>query len=133
MRGQTSTATRYRAIDLLHRFLPAGFYYKTFFPDWHRYEPHIREMAGLGRLRATVDTRKFETRNAQADILVVGGGPAGLAAAQAAASSGASVILADDRPELGGSLLWHEAAIDGHPAADWAAKPCRRWPTPAYE
>jgi len=115
----------YRGIDLLQRFLPAGFYYKTFFPNWHRYEPRIREMAGLGRLRTAADTRKFETRSAQVDVLVVGGGPAGLAAARAAASAGLSVILADDRPELGGSLLWQSASIDGQVGADWAAATAR--------
>ena len=110
----------YGAIDLLHRFLPAGFYYKTFFPDWHRYEPRIREMAGLGRMREIADTRHFETRNARCDLLVVGGGPAGLAAARAAASVGLDVILADDRATWGGSLASSAECIDGQPAADWA-------------
>ncbi len=115
----------YRGIDLLHRFLPAGFYYKTFFPNWQRYEPRIREMAGLGRLRIAADTRRFETRSAQADVLVVGGGPSGLAAARAAASAGLSVMLADDRPGFGGSLLWRDATIDGLPGAKWAAATVR--------
>jgi sarcosine oxidase, subunit alpha len=115
----------FRGIDLLHRFLPAGFYYKTFFPNWHRYEPRIREMAGLGRLRGDVDARHYETRNAQADVLVVGAGPAGLAAARAAASAGLSVILADDRADIGGSLLWQDATIDGVPGLDWAGMATR--------
>ncbi len=111
----------YGAIDLLHRFLPAGFYYKAFFPNWHRYEPRIRAMAGLGRTRGLPDTRRFEARNARCDVLVVGAGPAGLAAARAAASAGLDVILADDRAAPGGSLLWNGETIDGQPAADWAA------------
>ncbi len=115
----------FRAIDLLHGFLPAGFYYKTFFPNWHRYEPRIRAMAGLGQLRGETDTRKFESRGAQVDVLVVGGGPAGLAAARAAASAGLSVMLADDRPELGGSLLWSNQCVDGVPSADWVAATVR--------
>ncbi len=108
-------------IDLMHRFLPAGFYYKTFFPNWHRYEPRIRAMAGLGRLREAADTRRFETRNARCDVLVVGAGPAGLAAARAAASAGLDVMLADDRALPGGSLPWSTATIGGRAAADWAA------------
>ncbi len=112
---------RYGALDLLHRFMPSGFYYKTFFRDWQRYERRIRDMAGLGRVETTPDTRRFEARTAQCDVLVIGAGPAGLAAARAAAASGVSVILADDRSTAGGSLLWHEAVIDDRPGADWAA------------
>ena len=112
---------RYRAIDLAHAFIPAGFYYKTFFPNWQRYEPRIREMAGLGRAGTAPDTRHFEARSAACDVLVVGAGPAGLAAARAAASAGLSVILADDRFAPGGSLLWQDAVIEDRPGAVWAA------------
>ncbi len=111
----------YGTLDLAQRFLPAGFYYKTFMPDWHRYEPRIRAMAGLGRVAEAADTRHYAARAAHCDVLVVGAGPAGIATARAAAAAGASVILADDRAAPGGSLLWSDAAIDGTPAADWAA------------
>ncbi len=111
----------YGALDLAQRFLPAGFYYKTFMPDWHRYEPRIRAMAGLGRVEAAPDRRHYAARSAHCDVLVVGAGPAGLAAARAAAAAGASVILADDRPAPGGTLGWQAASIDGQPAAAWAA------------
>jgi sarcosine oxidase subunit alpha len=111
---------RYGPLDLLHRFLPAGFYYKTFFPHWHRYEPRIRAMAGLGRVAETPDARRFETRAARCDVLVVGGGPAGLAAARAAAAAGASVILADDRTEPGGSLHWSGQSVEDRPGLAWA-------------
>jgi sarcosine oxidase subunit alpha len=107
-------------LDALHRFLPAGFYYKTFFPNWHRYEPRIRAMAGLGRARGVADTRRFETRATRCDVLVVGGGPAGLAAARAAASAGVSVILADDHTDFGSTLLWSAESVDDRPASDWA-------------
>jgi sarcosine oxidase subunit alpha len=111
----------YGAIDLAHRFLPAGFYYKTFMaPDWHRWEPRIRDLAGLGRLRHTPDPLHYETGNTICDVLVVGGGPAGLAAARAAAASGLSVILADDRTVWGGSLLASKETIDDRPASAWA-------------
>ena len=110
------------ALDLLHRFLPAGFYYKTFMtPGWQTYEPRIRAMAGLGQVGAAVDTRAFETRNARCDVLVIGAGPAGIAAARAARAAGASVLLVDDRPTPGGSLAWETATIDDRPALDWVA------------
>ena len=108
------------ALDLAHPFLPAGFYYKTFFPDWHRYEPRIRAMAGLGEAPTTPDPRRFEARNAACDVLVVGAGAAGIAAARAAASAGLSVMLADDRFAPGGALRWEDAEIAGQPAAAWA-------------
>ena len=110
------------ALDLLHRFLPAGFYYKTFMrPDWRRYEPRIRAMAGLGRASPDADRQPYEARNAHCDVLVVGGGPAGLAAARAAAEAGLQVMLADDRQEFGGSLLWDDAFVAERPALDWVA------------
>ncbi len=109
------------SLDLLHRFLPAGFYYKSFMvPSWHYYEPRIRAMAGLGRVGEATETRSFETRNARSDVLVIGAGPAGLAAAKAARATGASVLLVDDRAALGGSLLWDTATIDDVPAHAWA-------------
>jgi len=55
------------------------------------------------------------------DVLVIGAGPSGLAAALAAARSGARVILADEQDEMGGSLLASHETLDGQPAADWAA------------
>lgn len=112
----------YRGLDLLHRFLPAGFYYKTFMaPDWHRWEGPIRRMAGLGRARPDPDTRHYETRHARVDILVIGAGPAGLAAARAATAAGLDTLVVDENPRPGGSLLWQDATIDGLPARAWAA------------
>ena len=111
----------FQGLDLLHRFLPAGFYYKTFMaPDWHRYEPNIRRMAGLGTAQKTPDTRHYETRHAQVDVLVIGAGPAGLAAARAAAAGGRSVMLVDENPQFGGSLLWGDATINGQIGTAWA-------------
>jgi sarcosine oxidase subunit alpha len=107
-------------LDRFHRFLPAGFYYKTFIaPNWHAYEPTIRKLAGVGRARKTADPLAYDARHAQCDVLIVGGGPAGLAAARAAAASGLRIILADERPNWGGSLLWREDEIEGGPALDW--------------
>jgi sarcosine oxidase subunit alpha len=104
--------------------LPAGFYYKTFmWPGfaWRRlYEPAIRAMAGLGRAPAEADPDGYLGRFAHCDVLVVGGGPAGLAAAHAASEGGARVILCDEQAELGGSLLADtEGRIDSRPASEW--------------
>ena len=106
----------------LGRFLPAGFYYKTFmWPRslWPRYERHIRRAAGLGKAPRELDPSRYDKRHAHCDVLVVGGGPCGLLAAQCAAAGGARVILVDDQPELGGSLLGAQAAFDERPALDW--------------
>jgi sarcosine oxidase subunit alpha len=79
-------------------------------------------LSGLGRLDPTPDPAVYDKCFQHADVLVVGGGPAGLAAALSAAGSGARVVLVDDQPELGGSLLSgrHEV-IDGRPALEWVA------------
>lgn len=107
---------------LLSRFMPAGFYYKTFmWPAklWMTYEHIIRKAAGLGHSPTEPDPDFYDKRNAHCEVLVVGGGPTGLAAALAAARAGARVILADEQQELGGSLLSSTALIDGEPATEW--------------
>jgi sarcosine oxidase subunit alpha len=110
--------------DLLSPVFVAGFYYKTFmWPKkfWDRvYEPVIRAAAGLGKAPTAPDPDRYANRHAHCDVLVVGAGPAGLAAALAAARTGKRVILADEGPEPGGALL-HDpnAEIDGRPAAEW--------------
>jgi sarcosine oxidase subunit alpha len=104
--------------------LSAGFYYKSFmWPQsfWKRlYEPAIRRAAGLGRAPGDPDPDRYLHQYAHCDVLIIGGGPAGLAAALGASATGARVILCDEQAELGGSLL-HEpnVTIDGWPAADW--------------
>ena len=96
------------------RFLTAGFYYKTFmWPSWHLFEGHIRRAAGLGRAATTADPSRYETRYAHCDLLVVGGGPAGLAAAVAAAAEGQRVILCEQEPRFGGRLLWDACEVEG--------------------
>ena len=110
--------------DLFGRALGAGFYYKTFmWPRswWKHYEHAIRKSAGFGQAPDGPDPDRYEHMNAHCDVLVAGGGPAGLMAALAAAKSGARVILADEQNEFGGSLLASTASIDGAPAAEWAA------------
>ena len=87
--------------------LPAGFYYKTFkWPSWRLFEPAIRRMAGLGRAPLEADPDHYEEVAAEADVLVVGAGVAGLAAAVAAARSGAHTRLLASGARLGGALAW---------------------------
>jgi sarcosine oxidase subunit alpha len=109
-------------LQLLGGLMPAGFYYKTFmWPSWRTFEPAIRRAAGLGTAPTRPDPDRYEERHEHCDVLVVGGGPAGLAAALAATRAGARVILADDRPALGGALQWEARRIDGLAALDWTA------------
>ena len=100
--------------SLLAPILPAGFYYKTFMwpaSFWEPvYERLIRRSAGLGRAARAPDPDAYEQGHVHCDVLVVGAGPAGLAAARAAGESGARVLLADERPHLGGTLALRSAA-----------------------
>jgi methylglutamate dehydrogenase subunit C len=90
-------------------FLPAGFYYKTFmWPGalWERvYEPAIRRAAGLGRSATGRDPDSYAHRHHHCDVLVVGLGPAGLAAAASAAQNGSRVLAVEQHFEIGGTLL----------------------------
>ena len=109
-------------LKLFGPLMPAGFYYKTFmWPSWHWFEPTIRRAAGLGISPTAADPDRYEERHEHCDVLVVGGGPGGIAAALAATRAGARVVLVDDRPVLGGSLQWEEKSIDGQPALEWVA------------
>ena len=110
--------------DLAAPLIPAGFYYKTFMHPrraWEKlYEPLIRRAAGLGTAPTEPDPDRYAQHWAHAELLIVGSGPAGLAAAMAAAPSGRRVILCDLDEELGGSLLSRpDAVIDGRPAWEW--------------
>ena len=104
------------------KMMPPGFYYKTFmFPQslWHTYEGVIRKAAGLGRSPLENDPDQYDTINQHCDVMIVGAGPAGLAAAQTAARAGARVIIADEQAEFGGSLLSSKELLDGKPATEW--------------
>src|SRR5215207_3534184 len=82
---------------------------------------------GLGKLDPAEDQAEYDKKYVHTDVLVVGGGPAGLAAAREAVRTGARVILIDDQPELGGALLSGSTApglaetIEGKPALEWVA------------
>ena len=108
------------------KIFPAGFYYKTFMwpaSFWEPiYEKIIRRSAGMGKSPMDWDPSSYAQKFAHCDVLVAGGGPAGLAAALAAGRSGARVILADEHGEFGGYLLGDTSEIDGKPAMDWVAE-----------
>ncbi|MGE0502343.1 MAG: sarcosine oxidase subunit alpha family protein [Rhizobiaceae bacterium] len=111
--------------SLLSKFFVAGFYYKTFmWPAslWERlYEPLIRRAAGLGRASGVADPDVYEKAWAHCDVLVVGAGPAGIAAALAAGRAGARVILAEQDFIVGGRPHDDDGEIDGMPAHAWVS------------
>ncbi len=112
--------------SLLSSVFIAGFYYKTFMwpaAFWEKvYEPAIRRAAGLGRASLEADPDTYEKVHAFCDLLVIGGGPAGLAAALAAGRAGARVILCDEDFLLGGRLNGDRHEIDGTGGALWATQ-----------
>ena len=110
--------------DRFSRLFGAGFYYKTFMRPkalWKYYERFIRASAGFGTAPKVADPDYYEHRNAHCDVLIAGGGPAGLMAALVVARSGARVIVADEQNEFGGSLLSSTEEIDGLDASAWLA------------
>ncbi len=112
--------------DLFSRFLGAGFYYKTFIGPfrhstrfWMMCERFIRRAAGLGRAALVADPDHYEKRSAFCDVLVIGGGVAGLSAALPAARAGADVMLVEQDFALGGAVLSDPAGGAGD---KWVAK-----------
>ncbi len=107
----------------LSRFLPAGFYYKMFIHPrsfWkHIYEPFIRQSAGLGKAPKDRDADGYEHFHAQVDVLVIGGGIAGLAAALRAGRAGKRVLLVEQTADWGGRAAVDAPVIEGIPAQDW--------------
>jgi sarcosine oxidase subunit alpha len=107
---------------LFGHFLPPGFYYKTFMAPrslWMSYEKLIRKGAGLGKSPTKPDPDIYDVLNQNTDILIIGAGPAGLAAAMSAAPSGARIIIADEQNEFGGNLLGRKDLINGAAAQQW--------------
>ncbi|MGQ7844437.1 sarcosine oxidase subunit alpha family protein [Granulosicoccus sp. 3-233] len=114
------------AMGLLGRLaghlMSPGFYYKTFMwprSQWENYERFIRKAAGLGRSPKLADVDRYDHMNHHVDVLIVGAGPTGLGAALSAARQGARVMLADERSEAGGSLLFSHEQINGGDAMAW--------------
>ena len=97
-----------RVVDRFSAFFPPGFYYKSFYRPrfiWPLVEPFIRRAAGIGAPPdADISNARYEAVNLHPDVLVVGGGPAGLGAALEAARAGARTVLIESEPALGGRL-----------------------------
>ena len=110
--------------DLMSPFFSAGFYYKTFMwpaKFWEKiYEPAIRASAGLGKLSMKPDPDVYDHGFLHCDLLIIGAGPAGLAAALAAGRAGTRVILADEDFRMGGRLNAESYEVAGEAGADWA-------------
>ena len=108
------------------RFMPAGFYYKTFlFPRFawkHLFEPFIRQAAGLGKAPKERDADTYEHFYAFYDVVVIGGGVAGLQAAKVAAKGGAKVLLIEQDASWGGRAIIDGGEIDGKSAEDFVAE-----------
>ena len=109
----------------LSRFFPAGFYYKTFIHPraaWkHLFEPVIRQSAGLGKSPKEKDADRYEYFYAFVDVLIVGGGMAGIAAALEAGRAGAKVLLIEQTPQLGGRVLVDDVMIGSQTGPEWVA------------
>ena len=105
------------------RFLPAGFYYKTFIHPraaWkHFFEPIIRQSAGLGRAPKDIDADRYEHVYAFCDVLIIGGGIAGLHAALTAGQKGQRVMLLEQTPHWGGRAVVDGEEVEGESAEDW--------------
>ncbi len=120
-----------RINDYFKNFMPAGFYYKTFMGParstrlWMWFERKIRQAAGLGAASSLPDPDSYDHMTRHCEVMVIGGGPSGLAAAKAAASSGARVVLVDERPALGGQLRRDRHEIDGRSAMQWVNRTVR--------
>ncbi len=112
--------------NALARLFPAGFYYKTFMAPrgaWERlFEPVVRRSAGLGRVPKARDPDRYEHFYAHVDVLVVGGGVAGLAAARSAAATGAQVLVLEQSPHWGGRAPVDGGEIDGMAPDEWVKK-----------
>ena len=106
-------------LDRLDRFLPVGFYYKSLHRPkllWRLASPIVRRIAGLGTVDIeSVSDSHYRHENRHVDVAVVGGGPAGMSAALAAACSGARVVIIDDQPSMGGHLRYDDRAYPDLP------------------
>ena len=100
-----------RVNDVFNRFLSAGFYYKTFMGvgkgtgEWMFFEKFIRKAAGMGSASREPDPDSYDIVHDFCDLLVIGAGPAGLAAAELAAAEGLDVMLVEQDFALGGGPL----------------------------
>ena len=108
---------------IMSRVFPAGFYYKTFiFPRFawkHVFEPFIRKAAGLGAAPTEKDSDKYEYFYAHVDVLIIGGGTSGLAAALEVGRSGAKVLVLEQKNTWGGRAPVDGVFIDNQISEEW--------------
>jgi len=100
--------------NIFSPIIPAGFYYKTFmWPAklWKKYEDLIRRAAGLGISPTENDPDIYEHKYYHCEVLIIGSGPAGLAAAKVAVKTGKKILLVDERPHFGGNLTFAEEEL----------------------
>jgi sarcosine oxidase subunit alpha len=103
-------------IGLFSRFLPVGFYYKAFFKPrgmWEKWAPLIRKKAGLGVINQQLAPSYYDKQYKFFDVVVIGGGPAGMQAALESAVTDCEVLLVDENPSLGGSLNYSRFDVEG--------------------
>ncbi len=111
------------AIQPPARFMPVGFYYKTFMRPawmWPHYERFLRSAAGLGKVDPEAQPGSFDKQYLHADVVVVGAGPAGLEAAEAAAAEGARVLLLEQESKPGGHVRYRPGGVAACPAVEEA-------------
>lgn len=109
-------ADRDRWIEKFSSFLPVGFYYRAFFKPkgiWNFWEKLVRAKAGLGRVDTSTPHGYYDKAYAFADVAVIGGGVAGMAAALEAAKADVEVVLVERQPMLGGSLNYTRIDVEG--------------------
>ena len=111
---------------IMSRVFPAGFYYKTFiFPRFawkHIFEPFIRKAAGLGAAPTEKDADKYEYFYAHVDVLIIGGGSSGLAAALEVGRSGAKVLVLEQKNTWGGRAPVDGVVINNEKSEEWINK-----------
>ena len=108
------------------KFFPAGFYYKTFihprFAWKYLFEPIIRKAAGLGNAPKEKDCDTYEYFYAHVDLLIIGGGIAGLAAASSAVKSGLKVLIVEQNEHWGGRAIVDDINIENGSGSDWISR-----------
>jgi sarcosine oxidase subunit alpha len=112
-----------RVFDLAAPLWAAGFYNKSFmWPSWHAYEGLVRRMAGFGHVPSGSDPDRYDTQNLHCDVLIVGGGVAGLKAARTAADQGSRVVLVEHRTSFDGQALWDGSLVDAETGPNWVTR-----------
>jgi len=87
----------------------------------HVYEPFIRQSAGLGKAPKQKDGSDYEHFYAFYDVVVIGGGIAGLQAAKTAAAAGAKVLVMEQTADWGGRAVVDGVEINGASADEFVA------------